>query len=799
MKHIKKIFPLLSLFFLNAAVFAQPYYFENPSAFSSTSNSYFPKTISNAEGADKCLVFYEEAEPQKNELALYVRKSSDGYNWEEKKLIADKISYQFSVPNIFSCAYSGGIYALAFLKNESTISVITSKNAFETFKEHEIKNVTSTRVAPRIFANGKEGFILFVSEAKGEDFLIKYSLSKDGASWADFLAIDTSTLSNVGNPLVPYYVAGKNSSILLFIAQYHKSGLISLQIFSTVSKTNGRTWEKINLLTDEKIADNNKFDNYSNQSPYLFYDGKNFNLVWERSSSSFLNPDIYYAVLDENAKIKGGAEKVSTSGFSNHPTLFMYKEKLHLLWFVNQSGNKRVYLSHKDGMLWSEPESLSPSSCVYPSFILNGKDNGLSFVWQKEFLASKTSSVEILRSDHSVKPPKIMGSNFKNKDRGALSNISAVISPEDDSSGIKGLSWIFTSDEKEEPPLEISAKPVTEKISAEITKDGVHYFKVKQTDFAGNWSDTVSICYESDKTPPLGVKANDLLLDVSETLVSNTFKITWTPDSRDDDIAGYSYMLKKIDDIPPPLVSNKYHPMRITEDEALDLRNELVTKNEAALDEDVHLSAKIITKNPAASFTNIRNGLYAFYVAAIDTSGNLSEDTECIYFCANKYIPSTYISEVIASTDDFGDSTFEINGSGFTYDGKITEIYLFKDSVKNPEYTFRLSNNDYRIASNYRIDSLNISLMKSGIYGIALRHSDRGLYVSNSEKISIEEYGTVKSKIAFIAKPIWKFFSQTGNRGISITKVIIFMILLFALIASVVSARLLASSVKETI
>ena len=136
MKHIKKILSLSALLFLNAGLFSQPYYFEDPATFSSTSYSYFPKTLSHAEGADKCLVFYEEADSAKNELSIFVRQSSDGYNWNEKKLLAEKIKYQFSVPNIFTCAYSGGIYTLAYLKNENTICVLTSKNAFETFKEN---------------------------------------------------------------------------------------------------------------------------------------------------------------------------------------------------------------------------------------------------------------------------------------------------------------------------------------------------------------------------------------------------------------------------------------------------------------------------------------------------------------------------------------------------------------------------------------------------------------------------------------------------------------------------------------
>lgn len=798
MKSIRILFSsiIFSLIFL--PLFSQEFYFENPQKFSDSSRAYYPLSVESGKKSENA-VFFEEADPVNSKINIFVRTSSDGYTWEEKKLIAVSDLYAAELPCIYSCAYSQSSYALAYLKNESTIAVITSSDCFKTTSETLLEHKDSSYVAPRIFNAGSYGFILFVTQSKGDAFSIRYSVSKNARNWPAFSSINTQSLPQVTNPLSPSFAAGKDSFTLVFTAQYHRDNLISLQLFSSTSRDGGKTWTAPALLTGEtSVEAGEAFYGFSNQSACLYHDGKAFHAAWERSPVSYSNSDIYHAILDSEGKIKGTVEKVSTTGFAVRPVLFQYKKAVHLTWFTNQAGNKKVYVSRFNSSVWNEPLAVSTLSTVYPGPVLSRDGNELSFIWQKEFGGSKTSSVEILLSDHSTLPPSVTGENFQNAQRGSETSLSARIASSKDSSGVKGFSWIFTDDINRQPPEKINASPSQNIITGNVKKDGTCYFKVRQCDFAGNWSEPSVIEYESDTTPPAKVSLDELEYDRDVLLKSNTFTVRWESSSSDDDIAGYSYTLKKIDELPYQLTNNIYHPLRIDEDQVKDKLDELLDKNETALREVVMPASKINSLTNEVSFRNIRNGLYVFSVTAIDSSGNKCQEPESTYFVTNRYVPSTYITEINTATDVFGETSFEITGGGFTYDGKITAIYLDADGKEPYEKSFFLDSGDYRIISNSRIAEFNARNLNSGTYNIVLYHSDRGFYRDTGHVITIEEYGSIKQKVKILIKPLWEFFTDSTGTELNVTRLIIAVILIFALAGIINSSKSIISILKET-
>ena len=105
------------------------------------------------------------------------------------------------------------------------------------------------------------------------------------------------------------------------------------------------------------------------------------------------------------------------------------------------------------------------------------------------------NGIAILKTDHSVAAPKVFAANFKDGQRSRQKSLQADLKATADSSGVKGFSWVWTQNKDKEPSKKITNDPENTKISMEAKKDGVWYLKVRQTDYAGNWSDSSVISY----------------------------------------------------------------------------------------------------------------------------------------------------------------------------------------------------------------------------------------------------------------------------------------------------------------
>ncbi|MBR2106365.1 MAG: IPT/TIG domain-containing protein, partial [Treponema sp.] len=151
----------------------------------------------------------------------------------------------------------------------------------------------------------------------------------------------------------------------------------------------------------------------------------------------------------------------------------------------------------------------------------------------------------------------------------------------------------------------------------------------------------------------------------------------------------------------------------------------------------------------------MKNGVYAFSVAAVDTVGNIGNSkTELIIL--NKFEPSTYISSISQFTDEMGGTTLTINGGGFTYDGTISKIYIDQDGQAPYDVTLKLANNQFKVNSDSKITQVIVETdVQEGNYKIGLHHTDRGVYFSN-KIIKITQSGTIKIESEYVPQ---KYFA----------------------------------------
>lgn len=814
MMNAKKI--LLTLLMSLSAIAlagARDMYWESPAPVTNT-DTRFPSAVSfpvaNGGGQNNTVtvvqpkasaVFWEEIDSAKKRLYLSARTTTDGVKWRDVRRFAGPITYSGEVPDVYSAAVnSNGIIVVAALTGTREITAYISSDGGRGFHKSVLPGFNNPLVAPRIYAASTGGFVLFASLGQNESFSLQYATSSNGESWSSFRAFEPATESL--NPFVPFLSPIPGGDMVVYQAQYASATRLSYQLFATVSKNGMNSWSSPVLITGQESLSTgatSTFSNYNNQRPYVLATENTISLAWERTWYSSENATIWYASLTPEGRITGIPEQISSSGNANRPILFTFDGLLHLIWFDTRSGVEKVYLSQKQGALWEESllsRSVDPSSFAYP--VVSNRGNELSFVWQqKPTRGDDTSRIIMLLSDHTVLPPTITPRSFREDRRYASDNATATVKTTDDSSGVAGYSWIWTQNIREEPPLELMRTPSEKEIDGTATADGPWYFKARQLDFAGNWSDSVTVTYFRDTTPPLAPSIFALSTDDNGLVMSNTFTMDWQQNNLDDDVVGYTWSLQYVSPLPSGIVETKRHPLKLSPEEVRQKLDDLLAKQQGAVSSLAAPPRYNQGSATSASYTNRRNGLYAFSVAAIDSVGNIGP-AAISTLLLDKYVPSTYITTVNAVPDEFGTISLTVLGGGYTYDGTITSVFIDRDGKAPYDREFSSGTGSFRVTSDNRITGISLKDLEEGKYRIGLVHSDRGLYFSG-RILTVTETGTVKIQNTYDFEPDWAPVVTSYTYHINIGTVLLWTAFALALIGLFAAIRGLSGTAREAV
>lgn len=771
------------------------YYWEVPEKLTST-DSRFPKAISNT---NSCAIFWQEIDTKNNEVYLScsakMMNPSGRSSWRTSRRFAGPFPYSGEVPDLYSAAMNkDGKICVSILSDSNTISIFTSDDGGTSFNETHFEKLSLPLVAPRIYALKSGDFILFTSLGKDESFSMLTARSRDGIKWTEFT--DFEPTKNFKNPFLPVLVSSEKGEMLFFQAQYLSGTRLSYQLYTTHSRSNGTSWSGAELVTDQSSVSGseNLFTSFHNQQPTLLAkDGKTY-LAWERTHIASENSNICFAEVDSSSgKIISQVEQLTQAGNCSRPVLFSYNGMVSLVWFDTRQGAETVYFSQKEGVLWNEiklSQSGHSSTFSYPMVTNEGKE--LAFVWQTD------NSIYRLSADSSVRQPKINPLTYTAGRHSKEQKVRYQIVLPQDSSGIAGYSWIWTRDKDEEVPHTLKALPKETVVNVEADEEGEFYLKVAATDYAGNWSDAQIISYWRDLTPPPAPVITLPELDQFGFVNANSFVISWEDAEGTDDVAGYSWNIVRTEDIDKNVVVSKKHPAKDSEDEITNKINLLNAKysSENLVSKISAPQKKIMQQKNNAQFINYSNGVYVFAVRAIDQVGNVGEPSYVALYL-NKFEPYTYISSVKKSQDIFGNVNLTLEGTGFNYDGIISDIYLTQENKTEPALRLRYSNGDYKINSNYKISDIKLSSqMPKGKYYITLNHTDRGLYKSNIA-FSISENGTVKIEKEYEYVPDWFGYRKLGKYNVQVAYILLAVLLIFALAGIILAVRGIANTIKD--
>ena len=714
-------------------VHAQDFYWEKPKTFVNA-ESVFPLVAKNS---NETYVFWEEVESKKKEISISLRKYENLNSFYDNRTFSGVIKYSGNeVPDIYSAAVlENGTIAVCAATQTGDIFVFSSSDKGKSFEKTKI-DTELLLIAPKIYASSKEKFILFCSVGFENNFLLYYAESADGKNWSKLKVFEPA--ESFSNPFIPVLYKSNGNDYVVFQSQYLsvETNQISYQLYLT--KKNNEQWTVPVLLTDRKSLNqkNTKgFFEFQNQRPNMInFDSENY-IAWERSENK--DTSIWFAKFSENGIIPGSAQEITSKANASRPIFFEYQNDLYLTWFDDRTGHQSIYFAKKTGEYWEETKLFSDKNSnmfVNPLII----EDSLSFVWQKN------NRIAILSPDKSVLPPVVKPVNFVEGKKTKQKNPSYKIIFPEDSSQIAGYSFLWTKkDDENEPPELIEHFPKENNLKFSMEESGEYVLKVKITDYAGNWSETVNSNFVLDIDPPKPpeIKLNNL--DKYGFMHSNSMKLEWQK-SESEDTAGYVYRFDYAGGIPKSIAVSKNHPMKLSDAKVLEIKNQLYQKYEKELLKKRKFQDKIQTQGlKSKNYYNLRNGVYVFSVAAIDECGNLGESSSALVIL-NKYQPSTYISSVESQKNEASEIILTVYGGGFTYDGTISEIYIDKDGKLPYDLVIKNTENPFKVSDNSKIININLGNdLEEGQYKIGLLHTDRGLYFSDNI-LTVLQSGTVK-------------------------------------------------------
>jgi serine phosphatase RsbU (regulator of sigma subunit) len=708
------------------------FYWEQPELFSPAQGS-FPVSSFNG---DLSVVAWQETSPERvsgpggagdGRISMSAAIKSSGGSWRILRSLGGPYVYSGAEPAILSAAVDRrGKILLAAAASATETEILVSEDRGETFRTYRVDSGSESSVAPRIFPRADGGYVIFITRGRDQSLSLYYALSQDGYTWSSFQPF----VQEQGLQLnfLPTHTAFNGTDYVIFQSYVGAVDVSpAFQLYMKTSSDGGGTWTAARRITgfqDPRIFTDASPDRFDNQRPHLSIQDNNLFLVWERRYGAGA-PRIYGASLRTDGSLAGRADQINTDeAYCNNPLAFQYEGKTTVIWFDNRRGGDRAFIAQRAGIRWQDYELTGATAAV--SFARPVVDQeGLNIFWQ-----SRTAGVDRIYSltpDSTVAAARLTAENFVpgRRTRGDRARI-AWDAPAD-SSGIYGVSYSWSRTPGIAPPRRIlSYAGVSRTIEQIADADGTWYFTLTVGDFAGNWSDPVSITYVRDMTPPPAAELVPSGLDERGYLPSNTFSMEWNPPEASD-IAGYTWRL----DYLGPL-----EPFASMDGDAF------AAAAEEQFPETPSPVPQVMGSGGAVSFTNQDNGVWRFTVFPVDEVGNIGPPSSSV-FRMDKYIPHTYITYVDAEQDETGVLSVRIIGRGFTEGGRVVRIILDRDGLSPYDREYFLNLEDFEVFSDREIGNLRIDDIEEGLYRIGVEHPRRGLYMS-APLVTVDNMGTVK-------------------------------------------------------
>ena len=768
MRKLSRLLILLIFILFSGPLFSQTLYWEDP-LFPVPSGAAYSRVAASDE---QIFYFWQEktGDNENQEIYLSLASSADGVEWKTNSRFLGPFSFTGNEIQFYSAVVnlSGDIY-LAVSEPDYRVKIYFSGDGGETFSWISESETLPTRIMPRFSRTSDGSFILFAtlaSQTAGSNSLgISYSHSEDGTEWSAFSPLTPE--EDFRGTFLPSHAILDGRDYVVF--QSFTLGTIStFQLYTKYSDDGGKSWSDPVFVTDFYNTSDGFGENpfqYDNQRPSLSVIGGRLNLTWERGPAG-QPPQIFNMLLDRNGESSEPGEQVSRGNRScEKPQGFDFRDSAYLLWFDNRAGDYHVVLARKDGLFWEDQDMtvLMRGNSTFPSALKFQGD--LFLFWENE--KNDRASLVALSPDKTVSSPVIRGANFAEGRPVNQDDFTVRWNSPADSSGIAGYSYLWSRDENAAPQKRLMTLDRNRVAEVTVEEDGFWYFHLAAQDYAGNWSETSTIAFNRDTTPPDPVLFPRPETDSDGMLLSNTQTLTWVPPENDPYITGYTWRIQYLTGLP------------------------------GTVDPDSLLlpPSRQLGEDPQVSFYNRDNGYYALTVRAVDQAGNIGIPGS-MFFRMNKYIPVTYVTRIGVEKDELGAYSLSITGRGFSVGGEIEKIILDIDREEPYDIEIPMSTGLYGVETDRYIAGPVIEEIYTGSYWVGVVHPERGLLFSPAP-VELISLGTVKFGDFDAARDRgWKT-ARGGRWSLSFNLIFITSLLVFLGIMLLLTSRRLIKVVRE--
>ncbi|UCB45186.1 MAG: SpoIIE family protein phosphatase [Spirochaetota bacterium] len=332
-------------------------------------------------------------------------------------------------------------------------------------------------------------------------------------------------------------------------------------IYLAISEDRGGTWSPPLNLTEDVLGESTR--------PFIFFEEDKFSLLWEGDRDGAWG--IYYREYDLEGKPLGEPLKINRSLVNAIEAKFLQTKTNKLVFYIDErDGQNRLYVAGEEDGEWVESGPISSQIINYEPvqvgdilYIIVEDSEGLAYI-------GPDRKVQRLTLDQPL--ASRIGS------RGTIVSWAEL----EDSSGIEGYCYLFNQNEFDEPEI-VNLSPHIRTLNLTPENEGGYFLHLRARDRAGNLSDTLTIPFEVDFTPPAMPSIATPEYDRDGFYKNNSPFIQWS--AEDDDIAGYNYVL---------------------------------SRKKLTLD-----TPRLRTKRTKASFDNLEGGTWYFNVASVDHAGNV--------------------------------------------------------------------------------------------------------------------------------------------------------------------------------
>jgi len=334
---------------------------------------------------------------------------------------------------------------------------------------------------------------------------------------------------------------------------------------SSSSDLRGPWLDPVNL-TDNLLAEDER--------PQILCRQDRFALIWESDAGGIWS--VYYREFDRSGNPLSAALKVNKSlTNARHAKIIATGKSIYIFYIDNRDGKNRVYYAKRRDDDFDESGPIDDGRQDVVDQFPVAMGDSLYVFWQDE------RGIACSGPDNSVLPVRIVppGSMYIGK-----AGLPIVWDPPSDPSGIRGYGFLFNRNEKDVPEF-INLSSHIRSLLLKPEEEGNYFFHIVAEDGAGNVSETVTVQFIADLTPPAKPEIRPLKQDKNGFYSDNSPVLTWsTPDS---DVAGYTYRLS---------------------------RSSVILKGPV-----------VRTSKNTLHFNRLEGGTWYFNIAAIDRAGNISK------------------------------------------------------------------------------------------------------------------------------------------------------------------------------